>query len=152
MRFKESALCACTFLACLVFSARGEALCTKVAKANIRSGPGTGHELIWEVYRYMPFQKVGESESGEWFAVRDVDGDVSWIHKHLVSSSNRCAVVKKATVNVRSGPGTRYRKTRWSPARQYDSFRVLKRQGSWIKVKDRWGDIGWIHRKFLWIP
>ncbi len=152
MRFKESALCACTFLACLVFSTRSEALCTKVAKANIRSGPGTGHELIWEVYRDMPFEKVGESESGEWFAVRDVDGDVSWIHRNLVSSSYRCAVVKKATVNVRSGPGTRYRKTPWSPARQYDSFRVLKRQGSWIKVKDGWGGIGWIHRKFLWIP
>jgi SH3-like domain-containing protein len=128
-----------------------EALCVSVPQANIRSGPGTEHELIWEVYRYMPFEKVGVSSSGGWYAVKDVDGDVNWINKGLTTNSFRCAVVKKSQVNIRVGPGTRYRKTGSSPAQQYSSFKVLKRKRSWIKVKDEWGNIGWINKKFLWI-
>lgn len=132
-------------------SISAEALCVKVSHANIRSGPGTKHELIWEVYKYMPFKKVGISSSGRWYAVEDVDGDVNWISKSLTTNSFRCAVVKESKVNIRVGPGTRYRKTGSSPAQQYSSFKVLKRKRSWIKVKDEWGKVGWISKRFLWI-
>lgn len=128
-----------------------EALCVKVQRANIRSGPGTGHELVWEVYKYMPFQRVGRSSSGQWYAVKDVDGDVNWINRRLLTDSYRCGVVKNSSANVRVGPGTHYREARWSPAQQYSSFRILKTKGAWIKVKDEWGETGWIYKKLLWI-
>jgi SH3-like domain-containing protein len=99
----------------------------------------------------MPFEKVGASSSGKWYAVKDVDGDVNWISKGLTTNSFRCAVVKESQVNIRVGPGTRYRKTGSSPAQQYASFKVLKRRGSWVKVKDEWGKVGWISKRFLWI-
>ncbi|MDH4230988.1 MAG: SH3 domain-containing protein [Nitrospirota bacterium] len=128
-----------------------DAMCVKTSKANIRLGPGTNYESIWQVYKYMPFEKVGVSVSGNWYAVKDVDGDVNWIHKKLITNGFRCAVVKKESVNVRKGPGTRYPKIYPGPARQYFSFRVLKKKGLWIKVRDELGKIGWIHKKFLWI-
>jgi SH3-like domain-containing protein len=128
-----------------------DALCVKTAKANIRSGPGTNYETIWQVYKYMPFEKVGVSVSGKWYAVKDVDGDVNWIHKKLVTNGIHCATVIKDPVNVRKGPGMRYPKIYPGPAQQYYSFRVLKRTGLWVKVKDELGKIGWIHKKFLWI-
>ena len=127
------------------------AMCVKTAKANIRSGPGVQYETIWEVYKYMPFEKVGVSVSGNWYAVKDVDGDVGWIHKTLVTNAFRCAVVKAARVNVRKGPGTRYQKTRSGFAQQYYSFRVMKRNGSWVKVKDESGAVGWIYKDLLWM-
>jgi SH3-like domain-containing protein len=137
---------------CLVHSVPfAAAMCVKTAKANTRSGPGVQYETIWEAYKYMPFEKVGVSVSGKWYAVRDVDGDVSWIHKNLVTNAFRCAVVKKSRVNVRKGPGTRYRKTRLGFARQYYSFRVMKRSGAWVKTRDESGEVGWIHKDFLWI-
>ncbi|MGQ9571025.1 MAG: SH3 domain-containing protein [Thermodesulfovibrionales bacterium] len=34
---------------------------------------------------------------------------------------------------------------------KYYSFRVLKRKGMWVKVRDEQGNIGWIHRNHLWI-
>jgi SH3-like domain-containing protein len=136
----------------LIYSgSTSEALCVKTAKANIRSGPGTNYETIWQVYKYMPFEKVGVSVSGNWYAVKDVDGDVNWIHKKLITNGFRCATVKKDPVNVRKGPGMRYRKIYPEPAQQYYSFRVLKKRGLWIKVKDELGKIGWIHKDFLWI-
>jgi SH3-like domain-containing protein len=148
---KKAVIFWCIAFPLTLMSVSAEAFCVKVPQANIRSGPGTKHELIWEVYKYMPFEKVGESSSGQWFAVKDVDGDVNWINKNLITDSFRCAVVKKSQVNVRVGPGTRYRKTGSSPAHQYSSFRVVKRRGPWIKVKDEWGKVGWINKSFLWV-
>jgi len=127
------------------------AICVSVSKANLRSGPGTTYEKVWEVYKYMPFKKVGTSLSGDWYAVQDVDGDVSWIYKKLVTEKYQCAVVKSNEVNIRKGPGTNYANTSSGPAKQYYSFQVLKKQGPWVKVKDEWGATGWIHTDFLWI-
>lgn len=138
-------------LFCMLAGSTAEALCTKTARANLRAGPGTHYSLVWEVYRYMPFEKVGKSLSGTWHAVRDVDGDVSWIHGSLVTDSYLCAVVKKSGTNVRTGPSTGYREAKWGPAKQYDSFRVLKRRGSWVRVKDEWGNTGWIYKNLLWV-
>jgi SH3-like domain-containing protein len=135
----------------LLWPVCAEPLCVNVSQANVRSGPGTQYELVWQVYKYMPFEKAGTSVSGQWYAVKDVDGDVNWLHKGLVTSSFRCAVVKESSVNVRKGPGTRFSKASWGPAKQYDSFRVIKKSGSWVKVKDEWGEVGWLHKKFLWM-
>ncbi len=127
------------------------ALCVNVSKANLRAGPSTNYEKVWEVYKYMPFMKVGVSLSGDWYAVQDLDGDVSWIYKKLVTEKYHCAVVKTEEVNIRTGPGTNYSKTSSGPAKQYYSFKVLKTQGSWVNVKDEWGEVGWIHTDYLWI-
>jgi SH3-like domain-containing protein len=137
------------FFLCLTCSA--EALCIKVSAANVRSGPGTQYEVVWKVYRYMPFEKVGESLPRGWYAVKDVDGEVNWLSRHLVRKDIRCAVVKKVRTNVRKGPGMRYGKTFWSPAPQYSSFKVLHRKGLWVKVKSEWGEVGWVYKNNLWI-
>lgn len=126
------------------------ALCVKTAKANLRTGPGTNYEISWEVFRYMPFQKVGSSLSGDWYAVKDVDGDVHWIHSKLLTGKYRCVVVKAEEVNMRKGPGTSYSKSPLSPVKKYYSFKFLRKKGSWVRVQDEKETIGWIHRKFLW--
>ncbi|HHW20390.1 SH3 domain-containing protein [Thermodesulfovibrio thiophilus] len=28
----------------------------------------------------------------------------------------------------------------------------MKIQGNWVKFQDQWGDSGWIHKSYLWIP
>ncbi|HBO85246.1 MAG TPA: hypothetical protein DD641_09855 [Deltaproteobacteria bacterium] len=138
-------------LSVLMMCGSVNALCVKVSRANIRSGPGTEYTAVWEVYKYMPFEKVGTSVSGSWYSVKDVDGDINWAHKNLLTNAFQCAVVKEAQVNVRTGPGTNYKETASSPALQYYSFRVLTKNGEWIKVKDESNKIGWIHKDFLWI-
>lgn len=148
---RKLTLAVLTVLFILFTAHESPALCVSVAKANLRTGPGTGYDVVWEIFKYMPLVKVGVSVSGKWYAVKDVDGDVTWIHRDLVTSKFHCAVVKTDTVNVRTGPGTRYRKSPISPAKQYYSFKVEKRRGGWLKVRDEWGGRGWIHRKFLFI-
>ncbi len=133
----------------IIFGNYSHALCVNVAEANLRSGPGTKHEKTWEVFKYMPFSK--QSKKGNWYKVKDVDGDVHWIYRKLITSKIECAVVKVDKANIRSGPGKGYNKSALSPAMKYDSFMVLKRKASWVKVKDEFGDTGWIFRKLLWI-
>ena len=125
------------------------ALCVKADTANLRSGPGTKYEKTWQVFKYMPLKKI--SKKGDWYKVKDLDGDTHWIYRRLVTSKYRCAVVKARKANIRKGPGKKYRRTEISPAIKYDSFKVLKVKGSWVHVIDEFGEKGWIFRKLLWI-
>ena len=146
---KKRIICPAVLTVIMIFNNYSYALCVNVAEANLRSGPGTKHEKTWEVFKYMPFKKL--ATQGNWYKVQDVDGDIHWIYKKLVTDKFECAVVKVDKANIRSGPGTKNSENALSPALKYDSFRVIKRQSSWVKVKDEFGDSGWIFRKLLWI-
>jgi SH3-like domain-containing protein len=139
----------------VIFSAlvggSAEALCVNVRQANVRTGPSTRFKIAWNVYRYEPFAKVGVSHSGNWYKVRDVDGDVNWISAGLATSGYRCAIVKSKTANIRTGPGLSHPEKFTEPATRYDTFRVLGKKGGWVRVQDEYGDTGWIYRKLLWI-
>lgn len=55
--------------------------------------------------------------------------------------------VKGDKVNIRSGPGKKYR-VRWEYG---DGFplRILKKKGKWLQVKDFEGDSGWVYKNLL---
>ena len=146
---KKGLIVITAFLAFIILSNSVNALCINVPEANLRNGPGTKYEKTWEVFKYMPFSK--QSKKGNWYKVKDVDGDVHWIYKKLVTDKFRCAVVKVNKANVRSGPGTGYSKNSLSPALKYDAFKVIKIKSSWVNVVDEFGDKGWISRKLVWI-
>ncbi len=135
---------------CLIFiSTNADALCVNAADANLRSGAGTKYEKTWEVFKFMPFKKI--KQKGNWYKVKDMDGDMHWIFKNLVTSSYRCGAAKKDKINIRSGPGTTYKKVDLSPAMKYDAFKIIKIKGKWAKVEDEFGSKGWIFRKLLWV-
>ncbi|MFC1769912.1 SH3 domain-containing protein [Nitrospirota bacterium] len=132
-----------------ISAGNASALCVKEAEANLRSGPGTQYEKLWEVFQYMPFKKI--SKKGQWYKIQDVAKDVYWIYAPLTTSSYKCAVVKDDKANIRKGPGTNHEQTSASPAMKYYSFKVLKIKGDWVQVKDEYGDTGWIFKPLLWI-
>ncbi|HFQ90758.1 MAG TPA: peptide-binding protein [Desulfobulbus sp.] len=55
--------------------------------------------------------------------------------------------VANDNVNLRSGPGTRYKVT-WKLGSGFP-LKVLKRKGEWLRVKDFEGTIGWINAKVV---
>jgi SH3-like domain-containing protein len=83
--------------------------------------------------------------------LRTGHGTVLWIHKSLVTTRYRCAVVGTDEVNIRTGPGTRYGKRFSDAAKKYYSAKILKVKGSWVRVVDPDGDIGWIRKDYVWI-
>ncbi|MBW2438024.1 MAG: SH3 domain-containing protein [Desulfobacterales bacterium] len=126
-------------------TAFAERLAVSAPVANIRSGPGTGHQVMWKVEQYFPLRIV--NKSGDWYQFEDFEGDRGWIHKSLVSKIP-AVITKNDTCNIRSGPGTSHGIL--FTVEKGIPFKVLKREGSWIHIEHSDGDQGWIHKALVW--
>ena len=138
------------FALILILPTISQALCVNVKKANLRSGPSTKKQISWEVFKYMPLQKI--KKQGSWYKVKDFEGDFHWVFKTIITSKYKCAVVKASKANLRTGPGTKFKKADDLPSvDKYTVFKLSKIKGKWAKVTDSFGDSYWISRKLVWI-
>jgi len=128
-------------------------ICVTGSEANLRAGPGKNHRISWEVKRYMPLVSV--SRRGDWIKVRDVDGDLHWVFKTLVSGKVRCVTVKNSRARIRAKPTTQSKT--WRTVEKYTSFKLLETTKDWVRIefliqKNRKPvrQSGWIYRKLIW--
>lgn len=112
---------------------------------NMRSGPGTQHEVQWQLHRGFPLKVV--QRKGTWLKVQDFEGDSGWVSRRLTSSTPH-HIVKVTRANVRSGPGTRYKLL--GSAEYGEVLRTLKREGNWVQVRRANNQRGWISKRLLW--
>ena len=117
----------------LAGTANAERLAVSAPVANIRSGPGTSHNVLWKVEKYFPLRVI--EKSGEWY------------HQSLVRKIS-AVVTKNDACNIRSGPGTKNKII--FTVEKGIPFKVLKRKGSWIHIEHADGDKGWIHKSLIW--
>jgi SH3-like domain-containing protein len=117
---------------------------------NMRSGPGTKYKVMWELGNGFPL--IVLKRSGKWYRVRDFEGTIGWVHRDVVGK-NPSMIVKvhkksKKRVNVRSGPGTKYRIV----AKAYYGvvFKTLQQKNGWVKIQHEKGVTGWVKRSLLW--
>ena len=129
----------------LAGTASAERLAVSAPVANIRSGPGTSHNVLWKVEKYFPLRVIGKS--GDWYHFEDFEGDKGWVHQSLVSKIS-AVVTKNDECNIRSGPGTDNKII--FTVEKGIPFKVLKREGSWIHIEHADGDKGWIHKSLIW--
>ena len=119
-------------------------------KVNLRKGPSTRYPVIWELGRGFPLRVIGAK--GNWLKVSDFENDVGWVYKNLVSKKPHLIVKvnrkRKATINIRSGPGTKYKVV--GKAEYGVVFETLQRGRGWVKVRHETGLTGWIKRSLLW--
>jgi len=113
--------------------------------ANIRSGPGTNHDILWKVEKYHPILILKKVDV--WYHFRDFESDEGWIHKSLVNKTPT-VITKSETSNIRSGPGTK-NEIKFT-ADKGTPFKILKRKGKWIRIQHADSDIGWIHKSLVW--
>ncbi len=126
-------------------AAEAERVSVQVPLANIRSGPGTDHTILWKVEKFYPLKVV--ERSGKWYKFTDFEGDEGWIYAPLVGSTD-AVVVSRENCNVRSGPSTDT-KIKFT-ADQGVPFKVLERKGKWIHIQHSDGDDGWIYEPLVW--
>jgi SH3-like domain-containing protein len=125
--------------------ANAERLAVSAPVANIRSGPGTGHNVLWKVEQYFPVLVI--QKSGEWYRFEDFEGDKGWVHQSLVGKIP-AVITRNDTSNIRSGPGTNH-PVLFSVEKGIP-FKVLKRKDKWIQIEHADGDKGWIHKSLVW--
>lgn len=115
------------------------------ASVNMRSGPGLKAPVQWTLSKGYPLRVT--ARRGDWLQVTDFEGDRGWVSRRLTGSTPH-HVVKVPQANLRSGPGTGYRKV--GEAAYGEVFRTVEKQPKWVKLADDDGRKGWMARSLLW--
>lgn len=138
-----------SFLVTLAFlvpaASAGQLLSVKKDGVNVRSGPDTHAEVLWEVFKGFPLEVL--DKKGNWSHVIDFEGDKGWIYSPLLSNEHT-VIVKVSTANMRIGPGKNYEIV--ATVKYGVVFQPIGKDGDWIKVKHADGTIGWIYKDLLW--
>lgn len=134
-------------LVCLILvpGAMAERLAVKGKVANIRSGPGTNYEVIWQAEQNYPIEVI--QTQGDWILFKDYENDKGWISKGLTAST-QTVIVKNPTVNVRAGASTSHPIV--FKAQKGTPFKILKKEGQWYQIEHADGDKGWISSSVVW--
>ena len=139
-----------TSVALFIFSiaAAGQAaeyVSVKKDEVNIRSGPSTNDNVIWQVFESFPLEVL--KRDGKWVHVEDFEGDKGWIYETLISSK-KTVIVNVDTANMRSGSSTDNPVV--ATVKKGVVFDALEMKGDWIKVRYKNEITGWIHNSLLW--
>lgn len=126
-------------------AAAAERMAVSGSEANVRSGPGPTHDVLWRIEKYHPIEV--QEASGPWLRFKDFEGDSGWVHNSLVDKTPT-VITKQNGAQLRAGPGTDQ-----AALIKLDKgvpFKVLKREGRWIHLEHADGDKGWIHDSLVW--
>ena len=113
--------------------------------ANMRSGPGTKYDVLWQVEQYHPVEIV--EKKGNWYKIKDFENDVAWLHKSLLGKAASVITIKDKC-NVRSKPDKTG--SLLFTVEKGVPFKVLGKKGNWIKIEHADGDVGWIYKTLVW--
>jgi len=132
----------------LITIAHSEMLSVKGEKVNLRSGPGKNFPVLYEYGKGFPLMVV--TKKGDWVKVKDFEKDSGWIHKSLLIKKRQMVVkvASRGKINIRSGPGTKYKKI--GEAYYGVIFDSLLTKSGWVKVRHETGLTGWVKRDLLW--
>ena len=113
--------------------------------ANIRSGPGTEYDVLWQVEQYHPFIII--EKKGDWYKIKDFENDVAWLNKSLLGKIEGVITIKDKC-NIRSKPDTKSQVL--FTVEKGVPFKVLERKENWINIEHADGDVGWIYKTLVW--
>jgi len=115
------------------------------ATLNARSGPGTQHRRLGTLSRGQVY--VALRSSGDWRLIQHGQG-TAWVHAGYLRPGQGSVfhVTNASSLNVRSGPSTRYRKL--GTLARGSSVAVVETSGAWRRL---WyaGQRAWVHGSYL---
>ncbi len=118
---------------------------------NMRSGPGTQHEILWKIGAGFPVEIL--KSNGEWLQVKDFEGSTGWVKKNMTKNTPHMIVkANKGTKNqidVRSEPSPKGGKV-VAKANYGVVFKTLEKKGDWVKVGHGQAVTGWVEKNSLW--
>jgi len=131
-----------------ITAVHSEMLSVKGEKVNMRSGPGKRFPVVYEYGKGFPLMVI--TKKGDWIKVKDFEKDIGWIHKSLLIKKSHMVVKvsSRGKINIRSGPGTNYKRV--GEAYYGVIFDSLLTKSGWVKVQHETGLTGWVKRDLLW--
>lgn len=137
-------LVAC-LLMCSAAAYAGQRLSVSAKEAKIRAGAGNNFDVVWRAEKYYPFLLV--KKSGDWYLIKDFEGDEGWVHKSLVGAAETVITSKpKCIFRAEPKPDAKVLFTIGAGI----PFKVIKRSGKWLLVEHADGDKGWVQNTMVW--
>ena len=133
---------------CLALAAApvlAEMVSIKGSIVNMRSGPGTHTDVLWELERGYPLQVI--KRQGSWLLVKDFENDRGWVARALTGRTPH-HIVKARVANIHSGPGTGFKIV--GKAERYELMRTRGSKTGWVRVERGDGVRGWMSKGLLW--
>ena len=146
----KSSTLAFLFVAVLILPRYLYALCLAQDDVTFYAGPGkTFAQTAFNQPRHTALQPM--EVWNDWIQVKDVDGDIHWVHSQFVLKNIFCATIKIDYVDMREGPGEFYSHIAYG--RKYQSFLFGQRVGKWTQLIADSGDnyTVWIRSKQVWV-
>lgn len=113
---------------------------------NVRSGPGTDRDVLFELPAGYPLKVV--KRDGSWLNVEDVEGDRGWILES-VTNTTATVIIKAANANLRSGPSTKDSVV--GTAKKDTILTKLAQKGEWVKVSHPGlREAAWVSQSLVW--
>jgi SH3-like domain-containing protein len=117
----------------------------KAAEVFMREGPSMEHRIKWIYHRKgLPVEVVAAFDV--WRRVRDMDGEVGWVHRTMLSSQRTAMVIGQGDIVLQAEPGVSAEVAKVQPGA---IGQLEKCQANTCQLK--FGDIkGWLPRARLW--
>jgi SH3-like domain-containing protein len=114
-------------------------------RVNVRTGPGMRYPIVWVFVRQgLPVEITAAFDL--WRRIRDIDGEVGWIHTSLLSRERAAIITGEARPLYRDPDST-------SPPVALAEAGVV---GRVLQCREAWCELsigrirGWTHRTSLW--
>jgi len=111
---------------------------------NLRSGPDTKSEVLYELPAGYPLEVLGKE--GQWLKVSDYEGDKGYVQSSLVNKTPR-VIVKVKECKIRSGPSTTDAVV--GNGAKDVTFEKVEQKGDWVKISHP-ELTGWVHKDLVW--
>lgn len=116
----------------------------KVDVANGRSGPSSQHPIAWRYLRVgLPMEVIAETP--DWRRVRDPDGEVTWMHRSILSGRRSVYTLQETPLHARDSDS--------SPIEAVAEAGVIlsleRCRTGWCRVEGQ-GFRGWVRPHTLW--
>jgi SH3-like domain-containing protein len=147
------------FLVCIVLAifctagcggsrSNSRGLMVMTENTNFRNYPSSSKgEIVFSMGKYYPLKEI--SKKGDWYKVKDFEGDVGWVHSSLLSTEP-AAIVRTEKANVRINPDKESSIVFY--AEKGCALKILDEKGDWLEVQCADGARGWINKNIVWIP
>ena len=115
-------------------------------EVNLRTGPNTKYPIKWILVKEgMPVEIIRQFD--DWREIRDMSGDVGWVHKNLLSGMRMVVVTGRDVVVLYKKPDTETRPVvKLEPGVQ---AQILKCSKTWCRISVA-GYKGWLQRQQVW--
>ena len=117
-------------------------------KVNVRNAPSLKADVLFQAHLGYPV--MVEKKKGKWVQIKDWQDNVGWVYAPLVNKKVHTAVIMPEKVNIRKGPGKKYRVV--GTAECGEVYKVFTKKNGWAKVGYYLENqqVGWIRRDLLW--